>query len=103
MSKQSQVLLALLIAASLAGCASSPGQESTGEYIDDAAITSRIKGAFVKDEDVSAMQIGVETYKGHVQLSGFASTPLASQRAETIARDTPGVKSVDNDIRIKSP
>jgi osmotically-inducible protein OsmY len=95
-------LAALLAATLLAACGSTPTKESTGEYIDDAAITTKVKAAFVKDELVSALDVKVATFKGRVQLSGFADSPTAIRRADSIARTVPGVKSVDNDLRVKS-
>lgn len=94
------VLISVALAG-LAGCAGSATKESTGEYLDDTAITTRVKSAFVSDKEVSAMNIGVETFKGTVQLSGFAKNAKEADKAETIARGVKGVKSVKNDIRIK--
>ncbi len=94
----------ILIAAALAGlagCAGSPTKESTGEYFDDSAITTRVKSAFVSDKEVSAMNISVETFKGTVQLSGFAKNATEADKAESIARGVQGVKTVKNDIRVK--
>ncbi|MBL8474006.1 MAG: BON domain-containing protein [Rhodocyclaceae bacterium] len=85
----------------LAGCAGSPQKESTGEYIDDSAITTKIKSAFVQDKDVSALDIKVVTFKGTVQLSGFAPSQQVRYKAESIARATAGVKAVSNDIQLK--
>jgi osmotically-inducible protein OsmY len=85
----------------LAGCASSATQESTGEYIDDATITSKVKTAFVADKQVSALNIHVTTYKGVVQLSGFADNPDEIQRATELARNVKGVKAVKNDVQLK--
>lgn len=95
------ILIAALALASLAGCAGTPTQESTGEYLDDSAITTRVKSAFVSDKEVSAMNISVETFKGTVQLSGFAKSAKEAEKAESIARGVKGVKTVKNDIRIK--
>lgn len=92
----------LLLAAALSACAGTPGRESTGEYIDDTAITTKVKAAFVKDKTVDALDIKVDTFKGSVQLSGFADTPAQVERAVEIARSTPGVKAVKNDIRLKA-
>lgn len=92
---------AILFTVVLAACSSSPTRESTGEYIDDAAITTRIKTAFIQDKTVDAKDISVETFKGRVQLSGFADNATEIDRAVRIARDVPGVKSVRNDIRLK--
>lgn len=91
----------LLVAAALAGCAGTASKESTGEYIDDSAITARVKSAMVADKTVSASSINVETFKGTVQLSGFAASAQEADKAETIARGTKGVKQVKNDIRIR--
>lgn len=80
-----------------------PAKESAGEYIDDTAITAKVKAAFLKDKEVKATEIKVETFKGTVQLSGFASSSTAIERAAQLAGDVPGVKSVRNDIRLKQP
>lgn len=92
----------LLVASLLAACAGTPTKESTGEYLDDATITTKVKAAFVKDERLSALDVKVNTFKGRVQLSGFADSPTAIRRADRIARTVPGVTAVDNDIRVKS-
>jgi osmotically-inducible protein OsmY len=83
------------------GCAGTRTNESTGEYIDDASITTKVKAEFVRDPVVSAMGIKVETFKGVVQLSGFAKNPDEKARAEQIARNTPGVQNVQNNISLK--
>ncbi len=84
------------------GCASTSTRESTGEYIDDSAITTKVKTAFVRDPLVKAMQIRVTTYKGVVQLSGFADTPTEKARAAEVAEAVRGVRSVVNNITVKS-
>lgn len=86
----------------VAGCAGGPTQASTGDRIDDTAITTRIKTAFVKDPAVSVLNIGVETFKGTVQLSGFANSQLEISRAVELASDVRGVRSIKNDIRLKT-
>lgn len=89
----------ILIANLLLGCAGTSTQESTGEYLDDSTITAKVKSAFVGDKKVSALDIQVVTFKGVVQLSGFASNQQEIGRAVELARKVPGVKSVKNDIR----
>ncbi|CAH0306126.1 Osmotically-inducible protein Y [Massilia sp. Bi118] len=89
------------VAFTMVGCASGPNKESTGEYLDDAAITGKVKAAFAADPNVKATEINVETYKGAVQLSGFVAQPGDAQRAADIARGVKGVSSVKNDIRVK--
>jgi osmotically-inducible protein OsmY len=89
------------LALTVVGCSSSPTRESTGEYIDDAAITAKVKAAFVNDPALKATEINVETFKGDVQLSGFVAQPQDAQRAAEVARGVKGVTSVKNDIRVK--
>jgi len=85
----------------LGGCAGSQSRESTGEFVDDSVITTKVKSAFVADKEVSALNIGVETFKGTVQLSGFANSRSEATKAEKIAWNVKGVKSVRNDIQVK--
>lgn len=84
----------------LTACAGTQSQDSTGEYIDDASITAKVKLGMVADSEVSALNIRVETIKGIVHLTGSADSKHESNKATTIARNVAGVKSVNNDIHI---
>ena len=95
-------VIAVAIAAGVTGCAVTSGQESTGQYVDDATITTRVKTRFAKDPTVSAMRIHVETMKGVVQLSGNAKTKAERDQAAQLAGSVPGVSSVKNDIQIET-
>lgn len=108
MSAINQIIRASMLVAVLggtvvagSGCASTRTQESTGQYFDDAALTTKVKAAFVEDKTVSAARINVETFKGVVQLSGFANNQAEIDQAVAVASKISGVKSVKNDIRIK--
>jgi osmotically-inducible protein OsmY len=92
----------LIIAVLLVGCAGTTTQESTGEYLDDTTLTTKVKTALLRDPVVSALAINVETFKGVVQLSGFADNEGERQRAADLARSVEGVASVKNDIRLKA-
>lgn len=96
----SYFLVALLYAFVL-GCASSPKQEGTGEYIDDTVITTKVKAAILEDSALKVTEINVETFKGRVQLSGFVSSRSQIERAAEVTRQVKGVKSVVNDLRLK--
>jgi osmotically-inducible protein OsmY len=96
------MVAAVLAAAFLAACGSTPTRESTGEYLDDAAITTKVKAAFVGDRQIKAADISVETFKGTVQLSGFADNREEIRRAVEIASRVVGVKLVENDIQLKT-
>ncbi|MEO5676247.1 MAG: BON domain-containing protein [Usitatibacter sp.] len=101
--KSKSLLAAVLFGSAIAigsvGC-SHLGDKSAGEMIDDATITTKVKAKFVEDPLVKAMDIKVNTYQGVVQLSGFANSMAEAEKAGQIARNTAGVKSVKNDIRL---
>lgn len=97
----SAVFLAVTLVTAV-GCASTTTQEGTGEYVDDVVITGKVKAAILGESSLkSAAEINVETFKGVVQLSGFASSAAAANKAVELARNVAGVRSVKNDIRIK--
>ena len=84
-----------------AGCAVSRGQETTGAYIDDAAITTQVKSRMLDNPNVAGTSISVETLNGTVMLSGFAKNTVEKDTAERIARDVNGVKTVKNQIIVR--
>ena len=91
----------LMVIATVVACASTPKQESTGEYVDDSVITTKVKSLLAADDFLKSFQIGVESFKGVVQLSGFVNTQKAVDRAVEITRSVSGVKSVKNDLVVK--
>lgn len=104
MNQFSKYLSALFLSLTLltaVGCASTAKSESTGEYVDDAVITSKVKAAILGESTLKSAEINVETYKGVVQLSGFVSSQAAASKAVDLARAVKGVSSVKNDMRIK--
>ena len=97
-------LAALVAAAALivtSGCAVTRGQETTGAYVDDAAITTSVKAKMVEDKKVDASAIKVETLNGEVMLSGFAKNSTERSTAENIATQVKGVKTVKNQIVVR--
>jgi osmotically-inducible protein OsmY len=91
----------LMLIATFAACASTSSQESTGEYVDDSVITTKVKSLLANDDFLKSFQISVETYKGTVQLSGFVSSQQAVDKAGEIARSVKGVTSVKNDLILR--
>jgi osmotically-inducible protein OsmY len=98
--RTSLVVLAIMFASAL-GCAGSATKESTGEYVTDTWITTKVKAVLADDPLVKAREVNVETFKGDVQLSGFVSSYGAMDQAVRLTRDIQGVVSVKNDMRIK--
>jgi len=84
------------------GCAVTRGQETTGAYLDDSAITTAVKARFVDNKDVDASSIAVETLNGTVMLSGFAKNAIEKSTAESLTWKVNGVKAVKNQIAVRS-
>ncbi len=96
----SLVISAILLLST--GCSSSYHAESTGEYLDSSATTTKVKASLIDELGSSGFAIKVKTYKDDVQLSGFVDNKAIKQRAGIIAVGVPGVKSVRNDIVVTS-
>ena len=104
MSKRHRMLSFLICVALVAvfvGCASTPTRESSGQYIDDSTITTKVKAAIFNDPALKVFQINVETFKGEVQLSGFVNSAQSASKAGEVARGVAGVKSVKNNLIVK--
>lgn len=95
------VLFCIALLAVSLGCASTRTQESAGEYIDDTAITTKVKAVILQEPELKSAEINVETFKGVVQLSGFVNSRHDINRAVEVTRSVGGVKSVRNDMRVK--
>jgi osmotically-inducible protein OsmY len=108
MSRKNRTLSAVLaaIAVALSGCASNNPPETkrtTGEFTNDAALTAKVKSAIATDVGArTAAAINIETYRGVVQLTGFVNSREQATKAEDAAKKVDGVRSVKNDVRIKS-
>ena len=92
---------AAAVALLLGACASTPSSKSTGEYIDDAAISAKVKSALIASSDTKARDIDVNVYKGVVQLSGFVDSANESAEAQRIASNVAGVEKVENRLSIR--
>jgi osmotically-inducible protein OsmY len=95
------ILICIGLIAVFLGCASTPTRESTGEYVDDSVITTKVKAEIFNDPSLKVFQINVETFKGEVQLSGSVDSAQMVKKAGEVARGVPGVKSVKNDLIVK--
>lgn len=97
-------LIALLIAMAvfvMFGCAGTQASRSTGTYIDDKTISTKVEAQLAADSLTQAIQVEVETYNGVVQLSGFVDKEQTLQRAEEITRGVAGVKDVKNNLVLR--
>jgi hyperosmotically inducible periplasmic protein len=100
-------LIAIVIAVAVAlpvlisACAPTRTSDSTGQYIDDAAITAKVKTAILQDPALKVMEIKVDTHRNTVQLSGFVDDTQMIARAGDLARHVDGVTGVQNDLILK--
>lgn len=95
------VLFLAITLSAMTGCASTKNHEGTGEYVDDAVITTKIKADIFAEPTLKSAEINVETFKGKVQLSGFVNSQSDINKAADIARNVKGVVAVKNDMRLK--
>jgi osmotically-inducible protein OsmY len=97
-----KILLAVLLT-TLAACAGQPKSSHPPESGSDAALSARVKAAIATDVGARAAgSLNVSTYGGVVELSGFADSEEQASRAAQTAKKVQGVRSVRNEIRVKS-
>jgi hyperosmotically inducible protein len=86
-------------------CTSKKGEtmkgETTGEYIDDATMTTKVSALIVKDTDAHLFKIDVTTVQGDVVLQGFVNSKDTEERLVTKIKEIRGVKSVKSLLRIE--
>lgn len=90
-----------LIAGPMAACTSTQTHRSTGEYVDDSAISNKVRAELIADKELNVFQIDVTTFKGVVELSGFVNSSTARARAGSVAAGVGGVKEVRNNLIVK--
>jgi hyperosmotically inducible protein len=91
----------VLLGGPLYGCASTAEHPSTGQYIDDAAITTKVKTKLLGNSITEGLKVHVETNHGVVELSGFVQTAGQREQAGKLAQSVPGVKAVRNGLVVK--
>lgn len=95
-------LLLVFAVAAVAACAG-PDKVAPPESGSDAALSARVKAAIATDVGArAAASLNVSTYGGVVELSGFADSEAQASRAAQAAKKVQGVRSIKNEIRIKS-
>ncbi|WP_324100628.1 BON domain-containing protein [Noviherbaspirillum sp.] len=100
--KNPKYLIPLCLALLLGACAPGPNSRSTGQALDDASITTRVKTQIAKNESFGkAMAIDVDTYRGVVSLSGFVDNTQQASEAVKTAKQVAGVERVINNLHVK--
>jgi osmotically-inducible protein OsmY len=95
------VFVAALALTSITACAQTRTHESTGQYVDDSALTTKVKAAILADDSLKSSEINVESFKGTVQLSGFVRSQANINQAVAVAQGVNGVVHVKNDMQLK--
>jgi len=70
--------------------------------VTDATITASVKAELARDSELSALSINVDTSEGRVALRGTAPNATARDRATRLAAAVEGVRSVENQLTLKS-
>jgi osmotically-inducible protein OsmY len=99
--KTSIVIAGLIMGGALAACAQTPTHESTGAYVDDASITTKVKAAIFDDAALKVLDIHVDTHHNVVQLSGFVKSRQMVNHASDVVSQVAGVSSVQNDLVVR--
>ncbi len=99
--KTSLVIASLILAGSLGACAQTQTSESTGAYVDDASITTKVKTAILGDAKLKVFEIHVDTQHDVVQLSGFVNSKQMVGHAGDVASKVAGVTGVQNDLVVR--
>ena len=84
----------VLVALMLVGCAATSSREGSGELVDDATITTKVKSSFMADPLVSGSAISVATSRGVVHLSGTVKSEQERYRAIQLVQGVAGVKEI---------
>jgi hyperosmotically inducible protein len=100
MSRAFKTVAVLLVVLSFAACQSMTGK-SAGQNVDDASITASVKSKLVADAASNLTRVNVDTNNATVYLNGTVETPEQKVRAEQLAWQAKGVKSVVNNLQVQ--
>ena len=90
----------LLAGGAAAGYKAATDERSIGQMWNDSTITTNVKSALVKDPNVNALSVDVDTLEGVVILTGVIETENSAKRAVEIAQKMPGVRKVKNNLQV---
>jgi hyperosmotically inducible protein len=93
------VLLGVLLGP-VGAYATDTSTDTTGQYLDDATITAKVKAAFAEDKLVKGHDISVRTDHGVVDLTGTVNSKDESDRATALATKVRSVKAVHNNLSV---
>ena len=94
------VAITMMLVLATAACQSMTGK-SAGTSIDDATITASVKSKLVAEKAANLTRVDVDTNNGTVYLNGTVESPEQRSRAEQLAWQAKGVKSVVNNLQVQ--
>lgn len=97
-----KMLVLVSLSLFLFSCSSTEKRESFGEYVDNSAISTKVKSKLLSNSKVSGTAIDVESFKGTVILAGFVSSEEEKELAIELAKKVNGVKNVKEALVVKS-
>lgn len=80
----------------------STARETLAETIDDASITTQVKFALLGHKSTSGLKTKVSTNDGAIVITGEAKNDAEKSLVTKLARDVRGVRSVNNQMTVKS-
>lgn len=95
------IISSAFVCPAVVGCAATRTRDSTGQYIDDSAVTAKVRIALLNDPSLKSAEISVETFKGRVQLGGFVRSRANIEQALADARGVSGARAVENDMQLR--
>jgi hyperosmotically inducible protein len=101
---KTRLMTAAMASLLVAGLAAAPSfaEETAGQKVDDVTVLTKIKADLLQSKNVDGLDVNVDVKDGRVTLSGTASTDAERVKAESIAKNASGVKSVENKIVLKA-
>ncbi len=97
----SLAVLVAVLSLSLAAC-KTPAGRTSGQVVDDATITSKVKAKLLNDSVMGGVAVSVETFEGNVTLTGAVPTDVQKKRAGQLAKTVDGVQKVNNLVLVRS-
>lgn len=102
MTSAALVAVMMTTVAGVSGCNVFRGESTAGQYVDDVAITASVKSKLLDSGKVDGLDVNVDSTNGNVKLTGWGSSAEEIRTAGELARTVKGVKSVDNQLKVKT-
>ena len=93
-------VVGVLVAITLLSACQSAGGRTAGTTVDDSAITASVKAKLVADKPSNLTRVDVDTNRGTVYLNGSVESAEQKARAEQLAWQANGVRTVVNNLQV---